>query len=34
VELTLAWLDGTSPVTRDQIVDHGTRLFESALMTR
>jgi AcrR family transcriptional regulator len=34
VELTLAWLDGTSPVTRGQIVDHGTRLFESALMTR
>ncbi|MCW0212042.1 MAG: TetR/AcrR family transcriptional regulator [Pseudonocardia sp.] len=33
-ELTLAWLDETSPVTREQLVEHGTRLFESALMTR
>jgi AcrR family transcriptional regulator len=34
VELTLAWLDGTSPITREQLVDHGTRLVESALITR
>lgn len=33
-EIILAWLDPESPVTREQALEHGVRLYESCLATR
>lgn len=33
-EIVLAWLDPESPVTREQALGHGVRLYESCLFTR
>ncbi|MEJ8280359.1 TetR/AcrR family transcriptional regulator [Pseudonocardia spirodelae] len=33
-EIVLAWMDPESPVTREQALEHGIRLYESCLFTR
>ena len=33
-ETVLAWLDPESPVTREQALEHGARLYEACLFTR